>query len=310
MGNDEGGRTAVTVVGLGLMGRALAAALLRAGHRTTVWNRTASKADELLAEGALFAPSVHDAVTAAPLVVFCVSDHDALHDLLAPLDGAALDGHTLVNLTSGTPAQARETAAWAAARGAAYLDGGIMATPQEVGTPAAHVVVCGPRQALEPHRPVLSALAGGTTHLGEDHGLVALHEMAVMALMWSTLNGFLQGAALLGAAGVDAGAFVPYARQGAEAVTGWLADHARQIDAGGYPVLDATLGTHLTSMRNLVLESEALGVSTELPRLVAGFADRAVAGGHGGDSYAALIEEFRNPAPGRPGAPRSEQPEE
>lgn len=48
----------VTVVGLGLMGRSLGRAFLRAGHPTTVWNRTPAKADALVAEGARLASSV------------------------------------------------------------------------------------------------------------------------------------------------------------------------------------------------------------------------------------------------------------
>jgi 3-hydroxyisobutyrate dehydrogenase-like beta-hydroxyacid dehydrogenase len=66
--------TPVTVVGLGLMGQALAEAFLCDGHPTTVWNRTAAKADRLVAQGAKLADSVGDAVAASPLVVVCVSD--------------------------------------------------------------------------------------------------------------------------------------------------------------------------------------------------------------------------------------------
>ncbi|MFI7272917.1 NAD(P)-dependent oxidoreductase [Streptomyces sp. NPDC049879] len=292
MGNPREAHADVTVIGLGLMGRALAAAFLRAGHRTTVWNRTADRAAGLVAQGAAFAPTARDAATAAPLVVVCLADHDAVGQVIGTL-GDALDGRTLLDLTSGTPAQARATAALAAARGAAaYLDGGIMAVPADVGTPGARVVCCGPRAAYERHAPALASLAGQTAHLGEEHGTVALYELAVTAVMWSALSGFLQGAALLGAAGVAAGAFVPFAREGVEAVAGWLPGYARQIEENAFPAHDVTVGTHLTSVRNLVRESEALGVGGELPRLIASFAERAVAAGHGGDGYAALIGQF------------------
>ena len=42
----------VSVIGLGAMGSALVRALLRAGHRVTVWNRTSAKAEPLVREGA------------------------------------------------------------------------------------------------------------------------------------------------------------------------------------------------------------------------------------------------------------------
>ncbi|MCD7440523.1 NAD(P)-binding domain-containing protein [Streptomyces lincolnensis] len=286
----------VTVIGLGLMGRALAGAFLRAGHPTTVWNRTPDKAGELVARGARLAASVHDAVAAGPLVVVCVSDQHSVRELLDPL-GDVLDGRVLVNLTSGTSREARELARWAGRRkGTAYLDGAIMAVPQAVGTADAAVHYSGPEAAFDRYEPVLRALAGTTAHLGEDPGLSSLYEVAVLTLMWSVGNGFLQAAALLGAAGVKAEAFAPLARQGVEITAGWLADYARQVDEGAYPALDATLHTHLAAMEHLVHESEFLGVNAELPRFVKAMADRALAAGHGDDGYAALIEQFRKPS--------------
>ncbi|MGC7095450.1 NAD(P)-dependent oxidoreductase [Amycolatopsis lurida] len=284
----------VTVLGLGLMGRALASAFLREGHPTTVWNRTAAKADELVAEGATLAPSVRDAVAAGPLVVACVSDYDALRELLDPV-ADLLEGRVLVNLTSGTSAGARETAAWAAGHGAAYLDGAILAVPPAIGTPEAVLLHSGSQEAFDQHEPVLRAL-GSTTYLGADHGLSSLNDVAVLGLMWSILNGFLQGAALLGAAGMPAADFAGLAKRLAPTVVDWLPAYAEQIDNGAYPAFDSTIDTHLGAMDHLVHESEALGVSTELPEFVKALADRAVAAGRGGDGYAAVIEQFRKPS--------------
>lgn len=58
-------RPAVTVIGLGPMGRAMTRTLLGHGHPVTVWNRTPSKADDLVAHGAVRATTVHDALAAA-----------------------------------------------------------------------------------------------------------------------------------------------------------------------------------------------------------------------------------------------------
>ncbi|GAA4719567.1 NAD(P)-dependent oxidoreductase [Phytohabitans rumicis] len=294
MQNRDAGHTPVTVIGLGLMGQALAGAFLRAGHPTTVWNRTAAKADRLVAQGAKPAHSVGDAVAASPLLVVCVSDYRAVRDLLDPL-GDALDGRVLVNLTSGTSAQARETADWAARRGVTYLDGAIMAVPAGIGTAEAVLLYSGPRSAFDRYEPALRGLGAGTTYLGGDHGLSSLYDVAILGVMWSVLNGFLHGAALLGTAGVDAGAFAPFASTSIGTVTGWLAGYARQIDDGTYPADDATIDTHLAAMDHLVHESESVGVNAELPRLIKALTDRAIADGRGGDSYAAMIERFRAP---------------
>ncbi|WP_151479989.1 NAD(P)-dependent oxidoreductase [Streptomyces albicerus] len=292
MQNRDAGHTPVTVIGLGLMGEALAGAFLRDGYPTTVWNRTAAKAERLVSQGAKLADSVGDAVAAGPLVIVCVSDYDAVHELLHPL-GEVLDGRVLVNLTSGTSAQARETADWAARQGSTYLDGAIIAIPPAIGTADAVILYSGPRSAFDLHESALRSLGAGTTYLGGDHGLSSLYDVAVLGLMWGILNGFLQSAALLGAAGVDAAAFAPLAKKGIETVTDWLSDYAQQVDDGTYPALDATIDTHLAAMEHVIQESEFLGVNAELPRFVKALTDRAVADGHGGNSYAAMIEQFR-----------------
>ncbi|RJL32235.1 NAD(P)-dependent oxidoreductase [Bailinhaonella thermotolerans] len=288
-------RTSVTVIGLGLMGRALAAAFLRAGHSTTVWNRTAGKADELVAEGARVAPTVGDAVEASPLTIICLTDYDAVRGLLGG-DDADLTGATLVNLTSGTSAQAREAARWADLRGARYLDGAIMAVPPAIGTAEAVILHSGPRADFEAHEPVLGAL-GTVTHLGEDHGLASLYDAGGLVMMWSVLNGWLQGTALLRTAGVDAVTYAPFARQLAAGVADWLPGYAEQIDRNSYPAEVSALETDVRAMEHLIEESEAAGINTDLPKLLKATADRAIAAGHGGDQYPVLITQFTTPTP-------------
>jgi 3-hydroxyisobutyrate dehydrogenase-like beta-hydroxyacid dehydrogenase len=200
-----------------------------------------------------------------------------------------------VNLTSGTSEQARETADWAAARATTYLDGVILAAPNDISTPAAALLYSGPQAAFDTHEPTLRSLGSGTTYLGADHGLSALYDMATLTVMWSVLNGFLHGAALLGTAGVDAATVTPFVSHGIATVTGWLSGMAGQIDNGTYAAADATIDIHLASMTHLIEESRSLGINAELPELAKTLAERAVAEGHGGDSYAAMIEQFRKP---------------
>ncbi|BCJ59686.1 hypothetical protein Jiend_31080 [Micromonospora endophytica] len=292
-------RTPVSVIGLGLMGRALAGALLAEGHPTTVWNRTAEKATDLVAQGARPADSVDAALASSPLVIVCVTDYDAVRALLTPV-GAALDGRVVVNLTSGDSAVARGTAEWVSGRGGSYLDGAILAGPAEIGGDKAALLYAGPRPVFDRYASTLGSL-GPAIHVGDDHGLSSLYDVAVLGLMWGILNGFVQGAALLGAAGVPATAFAPLASRGIGTVTGWLAGYATQIDDGTYPADDSTIDVHLAAMAHVIAEGETLGVNVESTALARTLAERAVADGHGGSSYAAMITQFRKPtAEGEP----------
>ncbi|MCT2588925.1 NAD(P)-binding domain-containing protein [Streptomyces sp. N2-109] len=283
----------VTVIGLGLMGQALAGAFLKAGHPTTVWNRTASKAGRLVAEGARLAPTVGEALKAGSLTVICVTDYQAMHELLGAGD-IELDGTTLINLTSGDSAQAREAAQWAEQRGAHYLDGAIMAIPPAIGTAEAVILNSGPQPDFEAQESTLEAL-GTVTYLGADHGLASLYDVAGLAMMWSVLNAWLQGTALLRTAGVDAATYAPFARQIAAGVAEWLPGYAEQIDSGSFPAEVSALETEARAMAHLIEESETLGVNAELPKLIKAMADRSIAAGHGGEQYPVLIGEFVKP---------------
>ncbi|MFB7086527.1 NAD(P)-dependent oxidoreductase [Streptomyces sp. NPDC056296] len=288
--------SSVTVIGLGLMGQALAAEFLKGGHRTTVWNRSADKAADLVSRGAVLAKTPADAVTAADLVVVCVSDNDALHAVLDPVTDL-LRGRVVANLTSGSSDQARANATWAEELGFGYLAGAIMTVPAMVGAPDSVFFYAGPQEAYEKHSAVLRLLGGGTTHLGEDHALAPLYDVSLLGMMWGTLNSFLQGAALLSTAGVKAAEFLPWATKWVDAVKVFATDYAGQIDAGDgeYPARDATMEVHFGALKHLLHESEAQGVNAELPHFVHGLMERTIARGFEQNSYAAMTELFRTP---------------
>src|SRR5690349_3120678 len=102
------------------MGRALAAAALAAGHPTVAWNRTPGKAEALVAEGAVLAPTVADGLGTAPIPVACMLNYDAVRVILADL--ADPPKGTLVHVSSGHAGEARAMADWAAQHGVNYLD--------------------------------------------------------------------------------------------------------------------------------------------------------------------------------------------
>ncbi|UYQ63724.1 NAD(P)-dependent oxidoreductase [Streptomyces peucetius] len=281
----------VSVIGLGQMGSALARAFLTAGRTTTVWNRTTGKAAALVEQGALRADSVAEAVVASDVVVVCVLDYATVRELLDPVV-ASLTGRTLVNLTSGSPEQARESAEWAGEHGFAYLDGAIMTTPPGIGDPASMILCSGSPAVFAEHRETLAVL-GDPLGLGEDAGLAALYDTGLLGLMWSVFAGWLHATALVGADGVPAKAFAPTAIRWLTAVGGFMDTYAPQIDTGHYPGDDATVDVQLAAVHHLLEASRARGIDTRLPELHRDLMAKTVASGHGRDSYGRVIEQFR-----------------
>ncbi|WP_033439415.1 NAD(P)-dependent oxidoreductase [Saccharothrix sp. NRRL B-16314] len=284
--------TSVSVLGLGEMGSVLAAALVRAGHPTTVWNRSPGKADALVDLGATAATTARDAVTAGDVVVACLFDAASVHEVLDPIAGL-LTGRTLVNVTSTTPDQAREIAGWAVEHGITYLDGGIMAVPSMIGQPGSSVLYSGSAAAFEQCRPLLD-LWGDSTYFGEDPGLASLYDFALLSGMYVMFAGFLHGAAMVAGAGVSATEFAGRAAPWLSAMTGGFAGFAAVVDGGDYTVAGQQ-SLEFSDLGDMVEASAAQGISTEVIGVVQNLIRRQVDAGHGKEGFARIIESIKHP---------------
>lgn len=284
-------KRAVTVLGLGMMGTALAVAFLRAGHRVTVWNRSLSKTGPLAAQGAAPADTAAEAVAASPLVVVCLSTYDTVHAVLEPLSGQ-LGGKTLANLTNGTPEQARDLAAWAAKEGAAYLDGGIMAVPQMIAGPHAYVLYSGARDVFDAHRETFAAL-GGTTYVGDDPGRAALYDLALLTGMYGMIVGVMQAYALVRTEDIAATEFSELLVPWVGAMLGSAPAWAAAIDSGRHLTDVSSLAVNQAAFPNLLNTFAAQGVSGELFAPVQDLLDRAIAEGHADDGLSRLADLLR-----------------
>lgn len=283
--------TEVSVIGLGRMGAPIAAALLAAGHRTTVWNRTPEKAAPLVRAGAVHAPTVAAAVAASPLVIVPLLDYASVYEALG---GAApeLAGRAVVNLTNGSPTQAREFADWAAGHGAAYVDGAMMGLPSTVGSRDAFFLYSGSQPAFDAHRPTLEVLA--TAHwFGPDPGLAEIQDLALLGTGYAALAGFLHSAALLREVGVPPGTFAPLAASWLRGMAAFLPELAAEAESGHYTEGVSTVDLNRAALGDLIHLTRTLGLDTAVHEPLKSLLDRRAGAGHGSDSFASLFEELR-----------------
>ncbi|MEU0804796.1 NAD(P)-binding domain-containing protein [Streptomyces sp. NPDC005970] len=288
-------RMPVTVIGLGAMGQALAGAFLDAGHPTNVWNRSAHKADALVARGAVRAGTPAEAVRAGGLVVVCVVDYVASQAILGPL-AAELAGRVLVNLTSDTPERAREAAAWAAEHGIDYLDGAIMVPVPVIGSPQALLFYSGPREVFEAQEATLRALGGSSRYLGADHGVAPLYDLALLGLFYSSMAAMLHSLALVGADKVTAKEFLPYIKEFLALLPAIADQVADGIDNRDYPGDLGNLAMEAAGVDHILEASETRGLDSEPLAAVRALMGRAIAQGHGGDGFASVIEVLERPS--------------
>jgi 3-hydroxyisobutyrate dehydrogenase-like beta-hydroxyacid dehydrogenase len=279
----------ITFLGLGAMGSALARAALNAKLNVTVWNRTPGRAEPLVADGATAAVDSTAAIAAADLVVICLLDYPSVRAVLDAA-GTSLAGKTILNLTNGTPEQARGLAAWAEAEGAAYLDGGIMAIPPMIGRPETLILTSGSAAA---HATAHDALAsfGSSRYLGADPGHAALYDLALLTAMYGMFGGYLHGTALLRADGIAAEGFIELVQPWLAAMQSSLPEMARQIDNADHGRnVGSNLAMQAAAYINLIDASRARKLSTDLVEPMQRLLQQAVATGRGGHDIGSMAD--------------------
>lgn len=282
----------VTVIGLGPMGATMAGTFLAAGHEVTVWNRTASKADPLVAKGAKWT----DQPATGELLVISQLGYHAMYESLGD---ARLDGKVLVNLSSGAPSELREAARWVSERGGTLITAGIMVPPPGIGQPGAYTFYSGPKDVLDRHAGTLEALSE-VTYVGEDHGLAMMYYQAQLLIFWSSLTAYMHALALLGTAGVRPSEFTPFARNmftelGSDGPMGYAKILGEEVEAGHYPGEENTLHMQAVGLGHAVEALREAGVDTTVPEALRRLFARADAEGRGQEGLGTVIESIRKP---------------
>ncbi|MGW6935567.1 NAD(P)-dependent oxidoreductase [Lentzea sp. NPDC054927] len=265
----------VSVLGLGRMGGALATALVNEGYEVTTWNRTPKTlagARSVATPGEAFKSDV---------VVTCLSTYDVQQPLLTD------EIKILVNLTSGTPEQARATARWAKENGVEYVDGVIMAVPQQVGTPKARILFSG----NENHH-VLDVF-GEPVHVGADAGLAALYDLALLGIMWAAFGGYLQAVALMGTEGIAPERFTPMVADWLTELGAMLPEMGEVTQHRNYETDVSALDINVSGLRLLTEANREQGLDTTIPQALHDLFERAQRNGHGAHSIASVIEVIR-----------------
>lgn len=282
----------VSFLGLGEMGSALARRAVDSGHRVAVWNRSLAKAGPLVEAGAHSVRTAAEAVDTSDLLVVCLFDHRSVHDVFDPI-GGRLSGRRVLNLTTTSPDGARELSSWFSERGAEYLDGGIMATPEMIGSPQSSVLYSGSRLVYEDYQHLLE-LWGRTDYFGDDAGMASLYDLALLAAMYAMFAGSFHGAAMVAAAGIPARDFAVRAVEWLRTVAPAMTGYAEVIDGGDYSV-PGQQSLEFSDISDIVDASHAQGVSTELVDVVQRLIHRQIDAGHGAHGFARIIESLKRP---------------
>ena len=156
-------------VGLGIMGHAMAENLVRAGFDTVVWNRTSSRADDLVALGATVASSPGDVARRSDITMVCVSDTPDVEAVVFGDDGVSSGvsaGSLIIDHSTISPGATKEFASRIEGQGAFWLDAPISGGSEGAVNATLSIMIGGDASQIERSRPYLEAVGATITHVG------------------------------------------------------------------------------------------------------------------------------------------------
>ncbi|MEA2399085.1 MAG: 3-hydroxyisobutyrate dehydrogenase [Thermoleophilaceae bacterium] len=283
----------IAFLGLGIMGRPMAANLVRAGFQVTVWNRTRQRAEKFAAEhdGVHVAGTPAGAAAAAQVVITMVPDAPQVEEVLFGPNGAA-EGLSMVDvavdMSTISPTASRAIGErLRAERHAGFLDAPVTGSRPKAEDGTLTIMVGGQSEDLERARPALEAMGQLIVHAGpQGHGsMVKLINNTLAAV---NAEAVAEALVLAGRAGLDPDALLE--------VVGAGSGNSTMLELKARPMLDRDLdplfklGHMLKDVRHYLTEARALGVQSPLAERAAELYSQAESEGLGNVDFAAVIQ--------------------
>ena len=216
-------------IGLGNMGAAIAANLVRAGHELTVWNRSAGKAQALVALGAVATPTPETAAAGREVVLTMLADDGALESVLAGPQGlleGLRPGALHISLSTISVATAGKLATLHAERGQHLLSAPVFGRPEAAAAAKLFVVAGGRKVDLDGAKPVFDAISQRVFYIGETPSAANLVKLCGNFMILAAIEALAEAMTLAERGGVSK-------KQLLEVLTGTLFDSPVYRNYGG-----------------------------------------------------------------------------
>lgn len=281
-------------IGLGTMGLPMAANLLKKGFGVFVWNRTASKADQLVPLGARKAESPAHAAREADVVVTMLSDDATVLDVYEGEDGvlAGLRAGTAVfDSSTVSPDTSRRLHAACRERGASFIDAPVTGSKPAAESGTLLFMAGGDRSVLEAHEDVLLAMGRRIVYMGES-GAGSYAKLAHNTIVGINAIGLIEGMSIAAKAGIDARSFLEVVQSGGAA--------SKQADLKGLKIIERDFSNQfsgklmLKDLRLAVQLIGELGVTAPMLDLARAQFERGVQAGWGDEDLCALVRWYED----------------
>jgi len=186
-------------IGLGNMGVPMAHALIDAGFKLVVYNRTSSKAQPHVEKGARLASTVADAVPRGGIVITMVSDDAALEAVVGGEDGVAArlgSGGVHVSMSTVSPITSRAVAKLVEDRGGYHISAPVFGRPERAAARQLWIIMSGAMKPRDRVKPLFAAMGQKTYEFGEDPGAANIVKLINNFMITSAIEVISEGLAL------------------------------------------------------------------------------------------------------------------
>ncbi|MEC4890360.1 MAG: NAD(P)-dependent oxidoreductase [Nitrospira sp.] len=279
----------VAVIGMGLLGRAVAERLHEMGHAVTIYNRTAAKTDPLRARGLAVAASPSAALAASDCALLFLTDATAIRSVLfdsTPRE--ALRNRTLIQMGTISADESLALFSSVTAAGGAYFEAPVLGSLAEAKAGSLIVMVGGTQDQLDHWSPVFRSLSPAPTLIGPV-GQAATLKLALNHLIAAELTAFAASLGLIQRSGISVEHFMAILKSSALFAPAFEKKLprllTRQYDNPNFPT------THLLKDVNLFTgEARRRGLPVTSVESLRDVLKETIARGYGEADYSALFE--------------------
>ncbi len=296
-------RERIGFIGLGIMGSGMARNLLKAGFPVRVWNRTASRMDPLVAEGAEAGSSPADVAAHTDIIITCVSDTPDVEEVILGEQGVihgARPGALVIDMSTISPQATIEIAQKLQEKGIHMLDAPISGGSEGAQRGTLSIMVGGDPEQVARAMPAFQAMGKAITHVG-GHGAGQTVKLVNQILVVGNCLAMCEALVFAQAGGVDLEKALEAVTQGA-AGSWMLSNRGPQIIRRDWRP-GFTIDLQQKDVRLILREADQLGVPVILSSLVFNFYRTLQARGLGSEGNHALVKALENLSGIQVGAP-------
>ncbi len=285
-------QASVGIVGLGLVGSALAQRLMAAGFRVTGLDLRAEARAALIASGGHAAATQAEVAASANCIVLAVFNTD---DVLSVVEGAggllSLPGvRHIIDCSTGTPEALEALAARLKARGVDFIEAPLSGSSQQIADGVATLLLGGEAQAIESCAPVLDAISTQRIHVG-GAGMGARAKLATNLVLGLNRAVLAEGMVFAEHMGIAPDKFLALVLA-SPATSGAAQAKGRMMVEGDFAP-QSRIRQHLKDVNLMIENAAASGQKLPLSETHAALMRAAIAAGDGELDNAAIIRELR-----------------